>query len=308
MSENKENNAVGVKGKTEVLKPVSAVQKLDARNYSHKNTQPKNKRKMKEIRKKNKEIKKSSSQDSTLQIPKTTIKQKNSPAPSTKQALDVKEKEPKSSNPRNKQIKASANKMPSLTLQQAKDPNKTYFMIGAILIIVAILMFAGIAGIGFPYYYNQGIDKATEINATKNTTGSSVPSYSDKGSTSQKDEPATTTNEEQTTSAEACQHAWEEVATTIHHEAVTHNEEHPAEYKTVAVYHTICNVCGEKIDDDIMGHKQKTGHYSWSTNVPCEEQQLIKEAYTQTITDQDAYDEKVIQGRKCAKCGLEELY
>ena len=140
---------------------------------------------------------------------------------------------------------------------------------------------------GMPYLSN------TNSNNSKATT-SYASSYKDDTNS------ASTDN--------ACVHEWEEVKSTVHHDAVTHDVNHDAEYKTVTKYHTVCNVCGEQIDNNIAAHKEATGHYSWTTDVPFYEQELVKAAYTQTVTDQAAYDEQIVIGRKCSKCGKAEIY
>lgn len=103
--------------------------------------------------------------------------------------------------------------------------------------------------------------------------------------------------------SDTCEHDWIDELETVHHDAVTHIVSHPAEYKTVTNYHTICNICEAIIDSKTAEHTIDTGHSSWTTDVPVLENELVSEAYDETIIDQDAYDETVIKQQRCKKCG-----
>lgn len=100
------------------------------------------------------------------------------------------------------------------------------------------------------------------------------------------------------------QHAWQEVTETVHHEAITHEVEHPALYEEVPANHTICNVCTEIIDGMTSEHAQATGHASYTTRVPIYQKVLVKEAWTETIVDEDAFDEETIVDEACTICSI----
>ena len=278
-----------VKGDTVVMQPVKATpaSTFDVKNYSVSNTQPKRTRKQKKAdwqRKKMEEEKLSKE----------------------KEAAEAKAEA-------ERQAKAEAIAQAAV---QAKDPNKKFFVIGSALIAFGLILFVCIAAFGFPYFYNQGATTANQLNEAKTSyTPTSTYKDSTEGSASTSNTNENKTSSDETAKTETtlasdttCQHEWEEVRQTIHHDPVTHEVNHEAQYRTVTKYHTVCNVCNEKIDNQIAEHKEKTGHYSWSTNVPFEEKELVSEAYTQTVTDQDAWDEQIVMGRKCKKCGTSELY
>lgn len=279
----KENiNGNGLKGTTEVMKPVTTDASAGAKNYSIHNTQKKGTRKEK------KETKERLTKvDETQSVSSPSGRKSPTPVMPSKQQ-----------NPRKQQPKQDVEpETDSQSKVQVVDPNKKFFVLGSALIAFGMILFVCIAAFGFPYFYNQGATTANQLNSAKQST------YSDTSSSDNKTETKTETAAEET-----CQHEWEEVRTTIHHDAVTHNVDHDAEYRTVTRYHTVCNICDAQIDNQIAEHKAETGHYSWSTNVPFEEQELVKEAYTQTVTDQEAFDEQIVMGRKCKKCGKAELY
>ena len=294
MSGNGKMNGNDLKGTTEVMKPVNVDASADAKSYSYKNTQKKATRKEKKATKE-----RLTKVDETQSVNSASGRKSPTPVMASKQTKAKHE----GATPQ-----ADADAIAQAALQ-AKDPNRKFFIIGCALIAFGMIMFVCIAAFGFPYFYNQGATTANELNAAKTSTykdTTDTNSSNANSSTTEKKEEAKT---ETTTAAETtCQHEWEEVRQTIHHDPVTHEVNHEAEYRTVTRYHTVCNVCDEKIDNQIAEHKEKTGHYSWSTNVPFQEQQLVADAYTQTVTDQEAWDEQIVMGRKCKKCGKAELY
>ena len=100
-----------------------------------------------------------------------------------------------------------------------------------------------------------------------------------------------------------CKHQWQDVSEVVHHDAVTHEVNHPAEYEQKTVTHTVCNICGSKIDNIIDQHKKETGHYSWTSDVPFQENVMTKGEYTETVVDKEAYDEVVVKNQICNICG-----
>lgn len=114
------------------------------------------------------------------------------------------------------------------------------------------------------------------------------------------------------TNPATCTHSWSKVYKTIHHNAITHKEIIPS--KTEKIWHDgkvtgyvqECQ-CGQHFntEGEINQHQFEaalngdTGHQShWAVPV-------TSEGYYETITivDKAAYDEKVLTGYKCTKCG-----
>lgn len=91
---------------------------------------------------------------------------------------------------------------------------------------------------------------------------------------------------------------WSKRYVMVHHDAVTHEVSHPAEYETVTEYHTVCNDCGAQIDGKAQEHIDSTGHSGYTRNVPVNVTKVAKEAWTETVTDVAAYDELVEDGEK----------
>lgn len=108
------------------------------------------------------------------------------------------------------------------------------------------------------------------------------------------------------TLATSHQHDWQPDTVLVHHDAVTHPVEHEAVWQTVNVPHTVCNICGDVIDGKTDEHKAATGHESYTTGVPVPEQQLVSAAWTETVTDAEAYDELITQSYTCTTCGAQQ--
>lgn len=98
------------------------------------------------------------------------------------------------------------------------------------------------------------------------------------------------------------QHMWQKNAQIVHHDAVTHVENHDAVYGNKAVSHTVCNVCQETIDGITEEHADATGHAGYTTGVLLAEPHLIQPAWTETIVDQAAYEELVYPTQTCSLC------
>ena len=103
--------------------------------------------------------------------------------------------------------------------------------------------------------------------------------------------------------ATAHEHKYEPVYTTIHHDAVTEEVEHPAVWEKTIGYHTICTTCGEQIDGHVQGHVDETGHVGHNTNVPVEESHKVSDPWVETVPVADAWDEQVYAGTLCSVCG-----
>ena len=102
-----------------------------------------------------------------------------------------------------------------------------------------------------------------------------------------------------------CTHKWTKVYKTIHHNAITHKEKiwHDREV-TGYQYSCNCGACFSSMDG-VNQHQfeaalnEEPGH-TGVVSLP-----VTSDGYYETITivDKDAYDEKVLTGYKCTKCG-----
>lgn len=93
---------------------------------------------------------------------------------------------------------------------------------------------------------------------------------------------------------------------TVHHDAVTHEE---------AIYHQVCSGCGQDFGDSVdaaIAHSAETGHnYSLKqvgTNTVTDqaaydEKVLVKDAYDETVVDTPESTKQVPNGYKCSECG-----
>lgn len=102
---------------------------------------------------------------------------------------------------------------------------------------------------------------------------------------------------------EVHEHEWSPLTETVHHDAVTRTVKHPAEYAQQTAYHTVCNECGEVLDNAADQHIEATGHSGYTVNVPREETVLTKDAWNEVVVVQDAYDEVKVNGSICLSCG-----
>ena len=108
-------------------------------------------------------------------------------------------------------------------------------------------------------------------------------------------------------------HEWQPIYTTVHHDAVTHQEQVKVGENPIMEDHMICD-CG--VDLTAMGYDAAIAHgydnehfgsYSQLVQVgtePIYETQIItdQEAYDEQVLVQNAYDEQVISGYSCS-CG-----
>lgn len=93
---------------------------------------------------------------------------------------------------------------------------------------------------------------------------------------------------------------------TVHHDAVTHEE---------AIYHQVCSDCGQDFGDSAnaaIAHSAETGHnYSLKqvgTNTVTDqaaydEKVLVKDAYDETVVDTPESTKQIPNGYKCSECG-----
>lgn len=137
--------------------------------------------------------------------------------------------------------------------------------------------------------------------------------------------PAATVKPTESTKQEAAHtHKWVQQYKTETIPAKTHTVHHDAEYKTVhhdavtheeAIYHQVCSDCGQDFGnsaDAAIAHSAETGHnYSLKqvgTNTVTDqaaydEKVLVKDAYDETVVDTPESTKQVPNGYKCSECG-----
>jgi len=107
------------------------------------------------------------------------------------------------------------------------------------------------------------------------------------------------------TNPATCTHSWSKVYKTIHHDAITHKEKiwHDGE---VTGYQYSCN-CGACFGSqaEINQHQFEAALNGDTNHTGVAEIPITSDCYYETINivDKPAYDEKVLTGYKCTKCG-----
>lgn len=177
---------------------------------------------------------------------------------------------------------------------------------------------------------NSKTDK--KESATKTDKKETVKSETTKSETKKKPgssgtvtTPAATVKPTESTKQEAAHtHKWVQQYKTETIPAKTHTVHHDAEYKTVhhdavtheeAIYHQVCSDCGQDFGDSAdaaIAHSAETGHnYSLKqvgTNTVTDqaaydEKVLVKDAYDETVVDTPESTKQVPNGYKCSECG-----
>lgn len=177
---------------------------------------------------------------------------------------------------------------------------------------------------------NSKTDK--KESATKTDKKETVKSETTKSETKKKPEssgtvttPAATVKPTEAPKQEAAHtHKWVQQYKTETIPAKTHTVHHDAEYKTVhhdavtheeAIYHQVCSDCGQDFGnsaDAAIAHSAETGHnYSLKqvgTNTVTDqaaydEKVLVKDAYDETVVDTPESTKQVPNGYKCSECG-----
>lgn len=165
--------------------------------------------------------------------------------------------------------------------------------------------------------------KETVKSETKETTKSETKKKS--GSSGTVTTPAATVKPTEAPKQEAAHtHKWVQQYKTETIPAKTHTVHHDAEYKTVhhdavtheeAIYHQVCSDCGQDFGnsaDAAIAHSAETGHnYSLKqvgTNTVTDqaaydEKVLVKDAYDETVVDTPESTKQVPNGYKCSECG-----
>lgn len=165
--------------------------------------------------------------------------------------------------------------------------------------------------------------KETVKSETKENTKSETKKKS--GSSGTVTTPAATVKPTETPKQEAAHtHKWVQQYKTETIPAKTHTVHHDAEYKTVhhdavtheeAIYHQVCSDCGQDFGDSAdaaIAHSAETGHnYSLKqvgTNTVTDqaaydEKVLVKDAYDETVVDTPESTKQVPNGYKCSECG-----
>lgn len=165
--------------------------------------------------------------------------------------------------------------------------------------------------------------KETVKSETKETTKSETKKKP--GSSGTVTTPAATVKPTEAPKQEAAHtHKWVQQYKTETIPAKTHTVHHDAEYKTVhhdavtheeAIYHQVCSNCGQDFGDSVdaaIAHSAETGHnYSLKqvgTNTVTDqaaydEKVLVKDAYDETVVDTPESTKQVPNGYKCSECG-----
>lgn len=165
--------------------------------------------------------------------------------------------------------------------------------------------------------------KETVKSETKETTKSETKKKP--GSSGTVTTPAVTVKPTEAPKQEAAHtHKWVQQYKTETIPAKTHTVHHDAEYKTVhhdavtheeAIYHQVCSNCGQDFGDSVdaaIAHSAETGHnYSLKqvgTNTVTDqaaydEKVLVKDAYDETVVDTPESTKQVPNGYKCSECG-----
>lgn len=165
--------------------------------------------------------------------------------------------------------------------------------------------------------------KETVKSGTKENTKSETKKKA--GSSGTVTTPAATVKPTEAPKQEAAHtHKWVQQYKTETIPAKTHTVHHDAEYKTVhhdavtheeAIYHQVCNDCGQDFGDSAdaaIEHSAETGHnYSLKqvgTNTVTDqaaydEKVLVKDAYDETVVDTPESTKQVPNGYKCSECG-----
>lgn len=98
-------------------------------------------------------------------------------------------------------------------------------------------------------------------------------------------------------------HSWEPDGETVSHAARTREIVHDAVWEPRTALHTVCNTCLEPADGATDEHEALTGHASFTTRVPITSDVKTSEEWVETVVEEEAYDEYVQTGWRCAVCG-----
>ena len=105
-------------------------------------------------------------------------------------------------------------------------------------------------------------------------------------------------------------HNWVVQTKTINHPATGHNETYYVTVKEaydepIYEYHTVCNKCGEIIDEDPILHcaQCKSSYSNKDVQVGTKHHDAVKEARTKWVQDKAAWTETITTGYKCSSCG-----
>jgi hypothetical protein len=155
---------------------------------------------------------------------------------------------------------------------------------------------------------------ATTEAVNNSTTGSVATTEAQHKTTTEAPKKSTETPKETTEASKKCSHKWVEQYKTVHHDAVTHVETVVDSYaydEPVYESHPICNGCGMdfaaagySIDDILIHTRSCNGGSSYGSKkvivdyIPHEEV-----SHEETVVDEEAWDEEVLTGYKCSKCG-----
>lgn len=107
------------------------------------------------------------------------------------------------------------------------------------------------------------------------------------------------------TNPATCTHSWSKVYKTIHHDAITHKEKIWHDGKVIG-YQYVCE-CGACFNnrEEMNQHQFTAALNSEAGHTAHDTASITSKGYYETITivDKPEYDEKVLTGYKCTKCG-----
>ena len=159
---------------------------------------------------------------------------------------------------------------------------------------------------------NSSSSSSSSSNSSSSSSGSSSSgsgksggSSSSSGSSSGKEQK--TTEAQKPSGTTECQHNWVWATKTVHHDAVTHVEDHwePAWDEPIYRQGTRCSACGTVYNsyEDFRAQDSCGGAYSHTDVLDHYEHHDAELLWSETITDKEAWDEEVNDYQYCSKCG-----
>lgn len=110
---------------------------------------------------------------------------------------------------------------------------------------------------------------------------------------------------EESTAATTCEHEFSPVVEEHRVEATYKQVPIDEVTETVTEYHTVCNVCRELIDGQVLEHRDQTGHVGATTGVPMRVERVVSPARTDLVEDVAAHTERIVKSERCGLCGAE---
>ena len=160
---------------------------------------------------------------------------------------------------------------------------------------------------------NEDTDEQKATGSTEGKTSDTQNNtQSNKTSTTQPNKTTEAPSTEASKSTEApkseCSHDWTPIYKTVHHDAVTHVEkvEVPGAMAPIQEDHDICNGCQYDLTANHVGlgdNCPNCGSGSFHNQLVTVRYEQLYDLVDQTVVDQEAYDEQVLDHYECTKCG-----